>query len=258
MAIGMAGASPAQAQVTVVPVNNANFENPGMVDNMATFSPTQNNTPGYFANSNAFPNTLHGVLDPNGDADGPLYEGDTPNGQYGAVLVFVDGGFGLITQQLATTVQPNTIYTLTLDVGGRTDEAFPTIGAGDTGGNIRTYLSIDMTDAAGNPTGSPEAFASLTAAGASIVASRPAPTPGFTLSSWSIVYTTPDTIPAAFLGKTVTFNFTSGDLGDPSNQAANSALIDNIAVSTQPGPEPAAGLLGAAALLVLRRRSRVA
>jgi hypothetical protein len=258
MTIGVAGASPARAQVTNVPVTNANFENPGLPDNAATFAPSQGTIPGFFANSNQFPQTLHGVLDPDGAANGPLYAGDTPNGQYGAILIFADNGFGLITQELATTVQPNTVYTLTMDVGGRLNEPFPTIGAGDTGGNVRSYLSIDFTDAAGNPTGSPEAFASLTAAGASVVATRTAPTPGVTLSPWTIVYTTPATIPAAFLGKTVTFNFTSGDLGDPSNQTGNSALIDNIAVTTEPVPEPAAGLLGALGLMVLRRRHRVA
>lgn len=205
---------------------------------------------GWGATFSGFGNRQSGTLDPGGLAGSPFVgennflqlhvEGNT-GGAFDGVS-FVDGS------QTVTTIQSDSIYTLSVQVGSTSGTPFPgTVPANDTYvgfGGGPTILSRLVNNAAGTGLGE--------TAGVTILSNTAAPVAPDTIATWTIVYQT-NAAPAN-LGQPVSIQFfiqtnTPGGIQE--------ALFDNVTLDVSPVPEPAtAGIVAVGMLLAGCRRGR--
>ena len=241
--LGLAALGSGNAQALPVPVNNADFETQAVVDGGFDTNPT----PGWFHNNTG--GELSGINDPDAPNSGANFAGED---NYAAVLTNLgpaDGGFGFYVQDIAASVQPNTRYTLSLQVGIRGDNGItaPAAGNGDNTGDVRTFLGLSGTGGGG-----PESVLHLTDVGGTLNAGLSStPNPGLGgLVTWTVVVDTGAVVSNS--GNQLLIElYLQGPAGP-----IYSALFDDVSVDVSPVPEPASlGVLtGAAAVLAPRRR----
>jgi hypothetical protein len=211
------------------------------------------NKTGWGTPTDGFGTYTQGTLDP-GVGGGAIFAGENnflqaqsrPNagGPLGG-LSFSGGA-----QTLTATIQPNTRYTFSIDVGSRSPNTFPTnVPANDTypagfnGGN--PIMLVRLLNVAGGSIGLGET------AGVTLVSSSPIPANG-QVNTWTRTYTT-NSAPANIGGVLAIQLFVQSNTAG----GLQEALFDNVALDASPVPEPCSGLLlglGGGVLVCLRRR----